>query len=83
MAQDSARLTEAQENQVPPTLRRWVAENARDVRAIDRFNPENERTARGWTIDVRSVHLSTLPEGYELGNVFHRPGRVGVQVREE
>jgi hypothetical protein len=83
MAQDGARLTEAQQNQVPPTLRRWVAETARGVERIDRFGNGNECNRRGWTIKAQSVELGVLPEGYEAGNVYVCGGIVHAQVREQ
>lgn len=76
--------TVAQENQVPPEIRRFARERCVGVNEIRRYDPRNEGCGRGWVIYATGVvRTKFIPADYEPRNV--RPmhdGRVKVQIRE-
>jgi hypothetical protein len=75
--------TEAQSNQVPPELRRYVSTRCDGLSEFKRYNNDNETHNRGWVIVARSLYPSKLPDEYEVRKVSVCGDGLRALVREQ
>jgi len=74
--------TEAQRNQIPPELREFAREHARNVSELSRFNSENESTARGWNLVAETIQFRHLPDGYQVTLTCRDGNGIDATIRE-